>query len=437
MRASMRIHRLALLAAVLVAAASCQQNNSKLDDNKGSAAKIALGSAGADGAIDIDSKDILGRALGGTGEVQVKHVLIGWKELDDKTYHGRIDPRAKKRTNAEAAQLATSIAQKLRDHPEQIDAIVKASSEDPGALTGEPYSVDKDTPFVPEFKNLALRLKLNEVGIVKTAFGYHVMMRVPPPPLDPLESKDILDRPAEAGPVTVQHVLIGWKDTPMAKQRPTDPRAKDRTKEQADKLATDILAKAKAPDADFTKLMKEFSEDPGSKDTGKAYDVSADAPMVEGFKKMALRLKENEVGLVKTQFGWHIIKRTPPPPPDPLESKDILARAPVATKVKVKHVLLGWTDAHAKDPRGEKRTRADLEKLVHTTVDRLNKGAKIEDVMKDLSEDTGSAKTGEGYDVTADSNFVPSFKSLSLRLKLNEVGVVKSDYGIHIIKRVE
>jgi len=319
---------LATLVSALLAIASCQQNKSKLDDN-GTAGKTHVGSGSgsgvADNAIDIDSKDILGRALGGTGEVQVKHVLIGWKELDDKTYHGRIDPRAKKRTNAEAAKLAQDIAQKLRDHPDQIDAVVKETSEDPGSLTGEPYTVDKDTPFVPEFKNLALRLKPNEVGIVKTAFGYHVMMRVPPPPPDPLESKDILDRPGEPGPVAVQHVLIGWKDTPAAKQGKGDDRAKTRTKAEADKIAQDVLAQATKPDADFVKLMKQYSEDPGSKDSGKAYDVSVDAPMVDRFKKLSLRLKEGEVGMVKTEFGWHIIKRLPP---DPLESKDILARAP-------------------------------------------------------------------------------------------------------------
>jgi len=177
----MRTYRLASLVAALLAIASCQQNKSKLDDN-GTAGKTHVGSGSgsgvADNAIDIDSKDILGRALGGTGEVQVKHVLIGWKELDDKTYHGRIDPRAKKRTNAEAAKLAQDIAQKLRDHPDQIDAVVKETSEDPGSLTGEPYTVDKDTPFVPEFKNLALRLKPNEVGVVKSAYGIHIIKRV-------------------------------------------------------------------------------------------------------------------------------------------------------------------------------------------------------------------------------------------------------------------
>jgi len=57
--------------------------------------------------------------------------------------------------------------------------------------------------------------------------------------------------------------------------------------------------------------------------------------------------------------------------------------------------------------------------------------------MTELSEDSGSAKTGISYDVTPDAGLVPPFKNLSLRLKLNEVGVVKTDFGIHIIQRVE
>jgi parvulin-like peptidyl-prolyl isomerase len=92
---------------------------------------------------------------------------------------------------------------------------------------------------------------------------------------------------------------------------------------------------------------------------------------------------------------------------------------------------------HAKDPRGEKRTRAELEKLVKETVDKLKKGDKIEPLMAELSEDPGSAKDGSPIEVTPTAGLVPPFKALSLRLKVNEVGVVKTDYGIHIIKRVE
>src|SRR5688572_30388496 len=169
------------LFAALLLAAACKQNKSKLDDM--TTAKVSTGSAGAksdDGSINIDSKDILDRKES-SDEVQVKHVLIAWDALD-KVYNGRMDPRAQKRTNADAAKLAQEILAKLRKDPTQIDALVKEHGEDPGSKSGDPYTVKADAPFVPEFKALALHLKLNEAGIVKTRFGYHVMERVPPPP---------------------------------------------------------------------------------------------------------------------------------------------------------------------------------------------------------------------------------------------------------------
>jgi len=430
--------RKTVFAIFLVAAAACDQGKSKLDEMP--AAKTTTGSGATTSktgdAIDIDSKDILNRK-DAAATVQVKHVLIGWKDLDE-VYQGRLDPRAQKRTNADAAKLAKEIADKLRKDPDSIDALIKEHSEDPGSLSGEPYEVKADAPFVPEFKALAVHLKEKEVGIVKTKFGYHVMERVPPPPPDPLESADILKRePPATGTVHVQHVLIGWKDAPAAKSGRGDPRAKDRPKAEADKMAQDILARVQKGE-DMTKLMKDFSEDPGSKDNGRAYPVSADAPMVEPFKNLSLRLKEGEVGLVKSPFGWHVIKRVPPPPPDPLESADILKRELLTQKAKVKHILLGWADVNAGgDERAKKRTRAQLDKLVKDTVAKLQKGAKIEGLMAELSEDPGSAKSGEGYDVTPDAGLVEPFKNLSLRLKVKEVGVVKTDFGIHIIQRVE
>jgi parvulin-like peptidyl-prolyl isomerase len=380
--------------------------------------------ASAPQSLDIDSKDILSRT-DTFPEVDVKHVLLGWKELDS-AYGGRMDPRAKKRTQAEAAKLATEIAAKLRAAPDRIDELVKESSEDPGSKRGTPYTIKSDTPFVPEFKQLSMRLKPNEVGIVKTQFGYHVIERVMPPPPDPLQSGDILARVPEKGTVYVQHVLIGWKET----------NGTERTKADADKLAQDVLAKVRAGE-DMLGLMKQYSEDPGSKDSGRAYDVSADSQMVPPFKDMSLRLKVGEAGLVKSDFGWHVIKRVPPPAPDPLESADILAREPVTDKAKVKHILLAWKDMRARDPRAQKRDRATLDKLVADTVAKLKGGAKIEPLMKELSEDPGSAASGEGYDVTPDAGLVPPFKALSLRLNVGEVGVVKTDFGFHIIQRVE
>lgn len=452
-----RTHRLSpalvagLVLALIAGLAGCKQQKSKLDEVvKG----VRLGKSttapttgvtttpppngagsGAQGAPAeaIDSKAILARKAT-SPSVQVKHVLIGWKELEG-VYRGQMDPRAKARTNADAAKLAQEIAAKLEALPAgdgaAIDAIVKEHSEDPGsAQSGEPYDVTPDTQFVPEFKNLALRLMVNEVGIVKTSYGYHVIIRIPPPPPDPVESADILERTtSETTTVRVQHVLIGWKGAPAA-------RAATRSKEEADKLAQEVLGKVRA-NGDMAALMKQYSEDPGSKDNARVYDVAPDSPMVEPFKKLSLRLAIGEAGIVKSPFGFHVIKRLPPPPPDTLESAAILGRQPTTQKAKVKHILLGWNELSAGDERAKKRDRATLETLVKATMAKLKGGAKIEPLMAELSEDPGSAKSGEGYDVTPDAGLVEPFKNLSLRLNVGEVGAVKTNYGIHIIQRTE
>jgi|JI10StandDraft_1071094.scaffolds.fasta_scaffold35607_2 parvulin-like peptidyl-prolyl isomerase len=385
---------------------------------------------------DLDSHEILARATV-ADEVFVKHVLIGWKQLA-ASYQGRLDARAAARDNAAAAALASDIATKLRAQPAQIDALVKEHSEDPGSLSGEPYTIKPDGMMVAEFQALASRLKLNEIGVVKTQFGYHVMLRVPPPKLDPLESAKILARPANPGTVQVQHILIGWKDVPAATSRPVDSRAADRSKGDADKLAKVVFAKVKAG-GNMADLMKQYSEDPGTKDTGKEFKIDAGTPFVEPFKKLSLRLKVGEAGMVRSTFGWHVIKRIAPPPLDALESADILKRKPVTAVAKVKHILVSdeKTSGTAGDPRGQKRTRAELEALVKKTVAALNAKAAIEPLMAELSEDPGSAKSGDSYDVTPDAGLVVPFKDLSLRLNVGEVGVVKTDFGFHIIQRTE
>jgi parvulin-like peptidyl-prolyl isomerase len=384
-------------------------------------------------SVDIDSTDILARATPAE-EAQVKHILLGWKDLAD-VYGPRMDKRAKEREHKAASKLAQELANKLRANPGSVDALVKEHSEDPGSLSGEPYVVTPNARFVPEFKNLGLRLELDEVGIVKTRFGYHVMIRItppPPPPPDPLESNDVLGRPAPSDKQVahIQHIMIGWKGAP-------DPRAQARTKEDADKLARDVIAKVRA-NGDMPALMKEFSEDPNSNQTGKVYDVppTGDDPVV----RLSQRLAVGVAGMVMSPSAWHIIKRVPPPPPPPpdsLDSVEILARPVTAQKTKVKHVLLGWQEVNSGDPRGAKRSRAELETLVKATMVRLKKGEKLEPIMKELSEDGGSAAAGTDYEVTPTAQLVDPFKHLGLRLNVGEVGAVKTQFGIHIIQRTE
>lgn len=124
----------------------------------------------------------------------------------------------------------------------------------------------------------------------------------------------------------------------------------------------------------------------------------------------------------------------------PVVSQEILNREPVANTAIVKHILIGWKDladayqGHV-DPRAAKRSKHDAEEEVKTLVGQLQGGADFDTLMKSTSEDPSSA-AGHIFTVTPGAQLVIEFRQLALRLKPGELGVVQSDYGFHIMKRV-
>ncbi|MDU4695728.1 MULTISPECIES: peptidylprolyl isomerase [Paenibacillus] len=97
---------------------------------------------------------------------------------------------------------------------------------------------------------------------------------------------------------SVRHILINF----------TDPDGKERTSEDALKLAKDVKAKLDKGE-DFATLAKEYSEDPGSKDNGGLYENVEVSNWVEAFKQAALTQPVNEIGdPVETEYGYHIIR---------------------------------------------------------------------------------------------------------------------------------
>ncbi len=130
------------------------------------------------------------------------------------------------------------------------------------------------------------------------------------------------------------------------------------------------------------------------------------------------------------------------PPPPEIQSNDILAREMVARRVMVRHILIGWKDrADAydgrQDPRGAARAREEADALAVDILGRVRAGEPIEALMAEYSEDPGSARTGEAYEVTPEAGLVFEFRRLSLRLNVGEAGLVLTTYGWHVIQRVE
>ena len=122
-----------------------------------------------------------------------------------------------------------------------------------------------------------------------------------------------------------------------------------------------------------------------------------------------------------------------------IQSNDILARDARANHTKVQHILVSWKGrmGEGEDARAKSRTRAQADALAQQLLERARAGESFEHLMSEFSEDRGSADDGMAYDVAPDEKLVFEFKRLGLRLDVGEFGLVLSQFGWHIMKRVE
>ena len=116
----------------------------------------------------------------------------------------------------------------------------------------------------------------------------------------------------EPSAVTVKHVLVAFSGALRSRA--------ERTMGEAEKLAYDVLKRAKAGE-DFDALMKAHSDDPGAgtyamSNTGvpsEAGEMSRD-DMARAFGDVGFKLEVGEVGFAfhdeaRSPFGFHVIKR--------------------------------------------------------------------------------------------------------------------------------
>ncbi|ATC85326.1 peptidylprolyl isomerase SurA [Pseudoalteromonas arctica] len=81
------------------------------------------------------------------------------------------------------------------------------------------------------------------------------------------------------------------------------------SEEKARSMLAGFAKDLRAGTADFGKLAKEYSEDPGSALKGGEYDWTDPTTYVPAFKDTLLSLKQDEISEpFRTQFGWHIVQ---------------------------------------------------------------------------------------------------------------------------------
>lgn len=102
--------------------------------------------------------------------------------------------------------------------------------------------------------------------------------------------------------VKVRHILI-----PFVGARGTDPTV-TKTDAEAKKTADSLLSVIKANRSKFPELVTAFSSDQGSVQNGGEYDFHPYNTMVKPFNDFEFENNKGDLGVVKTDFGYHIIE---------------------------------------------------------------------------------------------------------------------------------
>ncbi|OYQ34386.1 peptidylprolyl isomerase [Flavobacterium cyanobacteriorum] len=100
------------------------------------------------------------------------------------------------------------------------------------------------------------------------------------------------------------HILIAY-----AGGAAPNPNIK-RTKEEAKAKAEDLLKQVQANPEKFAELARTNTDDPGSAQTGGEYDNITPGQMVKPFNDFVFNNPIGKIGVVETDFGFHVIKVT-------------------------------------------------------------------------------------------------------------------------------
>ncbi|HNX54960.1 MAG TPA: peptidylprolyl isomerase [Prolixibacteraceae bacterium] len=170
---------------------------------------------------------------------------------------------------------------------ENFNDLAAKYSEDPSAIQNKgQLGYFSAFQMVYPFEDMAYKTPVGQVsGILRTRFGYHI-----------LKVED--ERPA-AGEIKVTHIM---------KMFP--PQASDDIVNKLKQMADSLLLVAKSG-ADFAELARKYSDDKQSAPDGGVMNWFTMNNMVPSFAEAAFALqKDGDISpVIKTPYGWHIIKR--------------------------------------------------------------------------------------------------------------------------------
>jgi peptidyl-prolyl cis-trans isomerase D len=178
---------------------------------------------------------------------------------------------------------------------------------------------------------------------------------------------------------------------------------KEKGDEEARKKGEDILSQLRGG-KDFVSLAKKHSEDPGSAKRGGDLGYFKRGDMVKPFEEAAFSLKTGEMsGLVKSDFGYHIIKVTDVKEARTLPIKDVKDDILEVLKLEEARELAGermeslQTLFDEDRPLDEIKEAASKEGARFVTTGYLTENERIDDITRydRLRQEAFSMETGE------------------------------------------
>lgn len=185
----------------------------------------------------------------------------------------------------------------------------------------------------------------------------------------------------------------------------------------AKKLADAIMDSIKLG-ASFDEMVKKYSMDKYSVPKGGDIYYFTAGQLPFEFEDAAYKTEKGQVypEVVKTNFGYHIIKVTD--------------KEPRKYKIRASHIMASFTN----NLMAIKDTNAAKAKM-DTILAALKSGEDFAEVAKKYSDDPGTKEQGGDLGYFERRTMVPEFEDAAFKLDVGQVsGVVKTVYGLHIIK---
>jgi hypothetical protein len=129
---------------------------------------------------------------------------------------------------------------------------------------------------------------------------------------------------------------------------------------------------------------------------------------------------------------------TPTPTPTPTTPPtSTAAPSPPPDTIIAQHILVIYKGAK-RAPKGITRTKAEAKARAQEALGKVRGGAAFEDVVKQYSDDAGSAERMGSVGKFHRDDMDPAFSSAAFALKAGEVSdVVETPFGFHVIKRTQ